>query len=76
VERLFDSSSSLLFNLRTDKNVQHDLYSFLRQSVYCSNWTRLSLKRFVSNRLTTFQMAEAAVSKEVFGEILARISRL
>ena len=31
---LFDSSSALLFELRTSKNVQHDFRSLLRQSVY------------------------------------------
>jgi len=31
---LFDSSSALLFDPRTGKNIQHDLPSLLRQSVY------------------------------------------
>ncbi len=39
--------------------------------------TRITTAKVVrSGRYTTFQMAEVAVSKDVFAEILARISRL
>jgi hypothetical protein len=54
---------------------------WIKEGKYALNWTRLSCHRFVANavryaRRIIFQMAEVAVSREVFAAVLKRIDRL
>ncbi len=71
---LFSSVSDVMNDRRTGRNIQRKIKHWLLRTLLVK-LIKIGAKVLRHSRYVIFQMAEVAISKEVFSEILSGISR-